>query len=248
MADLRETATPPVSVESRRADAAEAPESAEARDRPRPGSDLAELQAWHGMSAHDTPDADAAEGGALDAGPTERPVLDAALEARLRALAPMIVAAATAHGLDPVQVAAQCFQESRFDPRARSDAGAVGLMQLMPATAREMGVRDRLDPRENLEGGCRYMRWLAANFFDEPALTPAERQHFCLAAYNAGAGAVRAWRAAAREEGLDADRWFGQVERVARARGVRETVEYVARIERYATEFRVRYGGWLRAR
>lgn len=178
----------------------------------------------------------------------ERPVLDTAATERLRALAPLFVEFGDANGIEPVQVAAQCFQESRFDPHARSSAGAMGLMQLMPATARQLGVRDPYDPRQSVEGGCKYMRWLAANFFGEPSLTPAEQHAFCLAAYNAGAGNVRAWRAAAREHGLDPNRWFGNVERIARARGVRETVTYVARITQFAVEFRARFGERLDAR
>ncbi len=68
--------------------------------------------------------------------------------------------------------------ESNFDPRAVSRAGAQGLMQLMPATAREMGVEDAFDPRQNILGGTRYLRVLANSFDGDLVLT--------LAAYNAG--------------------------------------------------------------
>jgi len=72
--------------------------------------------------------------------------------------------------------------ESRFDARAVSHRGARGLMQLMPATAASLGVRDAFDPRDNIHGGVRHLRWLMDRFdHDLPVV---------LAAYNAGEGAV----------------------------------------------------------
>ena len=72
--------------------------------------------------------------------------------------------------------------ESRFDARAVSHRGAQGLMQLMPATAASLGVRDAFDPRDNIHGGVRHLRWLMDRFdHDLPVV---------LAAYNAGEGAV----------------------------------------------------------
>ncbi|MCE9586534.1 lytic transglycosylase domain-containing protein [Candidatus Uhrbacteria bacterium] len=72
--------------------------------------------------------------------------------------------------------------ESNFHPTSRSSAGAVGLMQLMPATARSMGVTDRYDPYQSIMGGCRYLRLLANRYGGNLALT--------LAAYNAGPGSI----------------------------------------------------------
>jgi soluble lytic murein transglycosylase-like protein len=97
----------------------------------------------------------------------------------LRALA---TAAARRHGLDPELVLAVAGVESGLRPRAVSPKGARGLMQLMPPTAREMGVTDIFDPVQNLDGGTRYLREMLARYDGD--LKRA------LAAYNAGPGAV----------------------------------------------------------
>src|SRR5262245_13681864 len=93
-----------------------------------------------------------------------------------------IAAAATRHRLPPALVEAVVDVESAGDPRAVSSKGAMGLMQLMPATAARFGVDDPFDPAQSLEGGCAYLRWLLDRFGGNVALG--------LAAYNAGEGAV----------------------------------------------------------
>lgn len=92
-----------------------------------------------------------------------------------------IRSAAAVHGLEPALLRAVIATESAFDPRAVSSKGAQGLMQLMPATARELGVRNVWDPRENIEAGARHLSRLVGRYGE---LTLA------LAAYNAGEGAV----------------------------------------------------------
>lgn len=86
------------------------------------------------------------------------------------------------YDLDPRLVLALIDVESGFDPAARSPRGAVGLMQLMPATAKRFGVINRLDPMQNLRGGMAYLRWLLDHFDGDLDLA--------LAGYNAGEGAV----------------------------------------------------------
>jgi soluble lytic murein transglycosylase-like protein len=94
----------------------------------------------------------------------------------------IIVDAATRNGVDPVLIYATMHQESSFKPRAMSNKGARGLMQLMPGTAARFGVGNIWDPRQNIEGGARYMRFLL-NMFDGDVT-------LALAGYNAGEGAV----------------------------------------------------------
>jgi membrane-bound lytic murein transglycosylase F len=112
--------------------------------------------------------------------------------------------------LDWRLLTAQMFQESRFDPAARSSAGAYGLMQMMPATAAELGVGDLGDPVEQIRAGVRYMEWLYERFPANLLLT--DRMAFTLASYNAGYGHVSDARRVAAREGRDPDRWFESVE------------------------------------
>ena len=94
----------------------------------------------------------------------------------------LVEQSARMHGVDPLLVHSVIKTESNYNPNAISNKGAQGLMQLMPATARDLGVKNPMNPRENIEGGVKYLKRLQLEFSD-PALA--------LAAYNAGEGAVR---------------------------------------------------------
>ena len=87
-------------------------------------------------------------------------------------------------------LASQAFQESRFKPEAHSWAGAAGLLQLMPATAKQYGVKNSLDPADNVQGAVKFLRWLDG-FWRERIPDDVERLKFVLASYNAGAGHVQ---------------------------------------------------------
>lgn len=115
--------------------------------------------------------------------------------------------AAAITGWDWRLIAAQCYQESAFDPNARSWAGAQGLMQLMPATARSLGVEASqvYQPEINVDAGARYLHALQGKFSD--IRDGAERIKFVLAAYNGGAGHVRDAMALARKYGRNPQRW-----------------------------------------
>ena len=119
---------------------------------------------------------------------------------------PLIREAELRHQLPPRLLQALIWAESRFNPMAVSPAGAAGLAQLMPATARELGVRNRHDPAQNIEGGARYLRQMLDRF---------RSVHLALAAYNAGPGAVSRAGGIPRNRETPAyvrsviDRWMG---------------------------------------
>ena len=115
------------------------------------------------------------------------------------------------YGFDWRLIAAQMYQESRFDPEAQSFAGAQGLLQVMPRTAKFMGFSKISRPEEGIHAGVKYMDWVRNRF--EPTLPFAERMWFTLAAYNAGHGHVQDARRLARQKGWDGDRWFDNVEK-----------------------------------
>ncbi len=96
---------------------------------------------------------------------------------------PHIKKAAKEHNLDPALLHAIVDTESSFNPKAQSKRGAIGLMQLMPETARSLGVKDSWNPAENIHGGALYFRQLLNKFNQDIKLS--------LAAYNAGEGAVK---------------------------------------------------------
>ncbi len=98
----------------------------------------------------------------------------------------MVDEIATREGVDPHLVRALVQTESAFNSRARSHAGALGLMQLMPATAQRFGVLDVFDPRQNITGGVKYLRWLTDYFKNDLEKV--------VAAYNSGERNVEKWR------------------------------------------------------
>lgn len=109
-------------------------------------------------------------------------------------LASVITEASAKYGVDPNLVAAMAFRESRFDANAVSRRGAQGVMQLMPKTARALGVKDSFDARQNVFGGAKYLKYLLDRFDGDVTLT--------LAAYNAGPELVAKVGPSATEEAV----------------------------------------------
>ncbi len=103
-------------------------------------------------------------------------------------------------------LASQTFQESRFRPAARSWCGATGLLQLMPATARQFGVHDPLDPADNVQGAVKFLKWLQ-QFWAKRVPDESERLKFVLASYNCGAGHVEDAQRLAEKYGGNPEVW-----------------------------------------
>lgn len=137
---------------------------------------------------------------------------------------------------DYLMIAAQGYQESHLNQADRSSRGAVGVMQLLPSTARDKAVAIsgiETSAERNIEAGNKYLRYLITTYINDPELSPKVQTLFAFAAYNAGPGNLRKFRAKAVEMGLDPNRWFGNVENAAAAIVGRETVQYVSNIYKY---------------
>jgi membrane-bound lytic murein transglycosylase MltF len=135
--------------------------------------------------------------------------------------------------MDHLLMIAQGFQESQLGQKVRSPVGAIGVMQLMPATGKEMKVGDVTKLEPNIHAGVKYMRWLIDEHFDDPKIDRTNKVLLGFAAYNAGPGRIQQMRRETKRRGLDPNRWFGNVELVTAQKVGREPVDYVANIYKY---------------
>ncbi|TDT86984.1 transglycosylase SLT domain-containing protein [Pseudodesulfovibrio indicus] len=155
---------------------------------------------------------------------------------KLRPLAELFRKYGREYGFDWLKIAAMAYQESRFDMNRKSSAGAVGIMQIKPSTAAEMGVKDISTPDGNVHAGVAYLRYLCDRYFSD--VDEDAKMDFALAAYNAGPARITQVRKKAREMGLDPDRWFGNAEWAAFALIGRETTAYVAHVQMYYAAYK----------
>jgi membrane-bound lytic murein transglycosylase MltF len=137
------------------------------------------------------------------------------------------------YDIDWLLMAAQGYQESQLDQGRHSAAGAIGVMQVMPATAEKMQVGDVTELEPNIHAGVKYIRFIVDQYYKSEPMDTLNKVLFAFAAYNAGPARIRALRTEARTLGLDPNVWFDNVERVADYRIGRETVQYVANIYKY---------------
>ena len=148
---------------------------------------------------------------------------------------------AATYDFDPILIAAQGYQESGLDQSKRSKVGAIGIMQVMPATAADpsVGIPDIEIAERNVEAGVKYMRYLRDTWFSDPGMSALDQTFFTFAAYNAGPGNIRKARQRAEAMGLDPDKWFGNVEIAAGRTISREPVVYVRNILKYYTSYEI---------
>ncbi|MGE5199421.1 MAG: transglycosylase SLT domain-containing protein [Rhodospirillaceae bacterium] len=137
------------------------------------------------------------------------------------------------YSLDWLLMAAQGYQESQLNQNAKSAVGAIGVMQVMPATGKDMKVGDitQIDP--NIHAGVKYFRFMVDQYYKDEPMDRLNKGLFVFASYNAGPGRIRQLRKRAAERGLDPNKWFNNVEVIAAESIGRETVQYVSNIYKY---------------
>ena len=141
------------------------------------------------------------------------------------------------YDVDYLLMMAQGFQESGLDQSVKSPVGAIGVMQIMPATGQELEVGDIHTLEPNVHGGVKYMRFMIDKYYQDEPMTPLNKALFAFASYNAGPGKIAQLRKEAAKRGLDPNRWFNNVELVAADRIGSETVNYVSNIYKYYTAY-----------
>ena len=142
---------------------------------------------------------------------------------------------------DWLMLVAMGYQESGLDHSKRSKAGAIGIMQMMPATATDpnVGIKDITKLKNNVHAGTKYLRFLKDRYFNAAEIDDVNRTLLAFASYNAGPARISKLREEAKKKGLDPNAWFDNVEVVAAKRIGRETVGYVGNIYKYYVAYRL---------
>ena len=143
------------------------------------------------------------------------------------------------YDLDYLLMAAQGYQESTLDQNVKSPVGAIGVMQVMPPTGKELNVGDITKVDANIHAGVKYMRFMVDRYYKDEPMDNLNKDLMTFASYNAGPGRIRQLRRETEKRGLDPNVWFGNVERIASERIGRETVTYVSNIYKYYVAYRL---------
>jgi membrane-bound lytic murein transglycosylase MltF len=143
------------------------------------------------------------------------------------------------YNLDFLLMAAQGYQESTLDQSARNPSGAIGVMQVLPSTAKDLKVGDITQIEPNIHAGVKYIRFMMDQYYADDPMDPLNKGLMTFAAYNAGPGRIRGLRRETEKRGLDPNVWFGNVEHVASEKIGRETVQYVSNIYKYYVAYKL---------
>ena len=138
-------------------------------------------------------------------------------------------------------LAALGYQESGLDHSVRSAAGAVGIMQVLPSTAKDpnVGIPDIEKIESNVHAGTKYLRFMRDRYYSDPEIDDVNKTLFSFASYNAGPAKVARLRKEAAEAGYDPNIWFGNVEVISAKRIGRETTQYVSNIYKYYIAYKL---------
>ncbi|HSB70997.1 MAG TPA: transporter substrate-binding domain-containing protein [Candidatus Methylomirabilis sp.] len=143
------------------------------------------------------------------------------------------------YDMDYLLMIAQGYQESQLNQEAKSPVGAIGVMQVMPATGKELAVGDITQIEPNIHAGVKYMRFMMDQFYANEPMDRLNKGLFTFASYNAGPGRMQQLRRLAAKRGLEPNVWFNNVERIAAEKIGRETVTYVSNIYKYYLAYRM---------
>ena len=140
---------------------------------------------------------------------------------------------------DPLMLAAQGYQESTLRQDKRSPVGAIGVMQIMPATGKEMKAGNIKVTEGNIHAGTKYMDQIMAKYFPDANFDEMNRTLFAFASYNAGPGKISSMRKLAEQRGFDPYKWFNNVEVVTAQKVGLETTTYVRNIFKYYAAYKL---------
>jgi membrane-bound lytic murein transglycosylase MltF len=144
------------------------------------------------------------------------------------------------YDFDWLLMTAQGYQESQLDQSRKSHVGAIGVMQVLPTTAKDRNVNipDITIAENNIHAGVKYMRFIVNQYYADEPMDKVNKTLFGFASYNAGPARVARLRAKAKAQGLDPNKWFNNVELVAARDIGRETVQYVSNIFKYYVAYK----------
>jgi membrane-bound lytic murein transglycosylase MltF len=143
------------------------------------------------------------------------------------------------YDVDWLLMGAQGYQESQLNQAVKSPVGAIGVMQVMPATGKELGVGNISETEANIHAGVKYMRYMIDQYYEKEPMTKLDKALFAFASYNAGAGRISQMRKLAAKRGLDPNVWFHNVEYVVAEKVGAETVTYVSNIYKYYIAYKL---------
>jgi membrane-bound lytic murein transglycosylase MltF len=143
------------------------------------------------------------------------------------------------YNFDPVMLAFQGYQESQLNQNAKSHVGAIGVMQIMPATGDQLKVGDIRITEPNIHAGAKYLDQLMTKYFPDAKFSESDRPLFAFASYNAGPGNISRMRKLAGQRGLDPDKWFNNVGIVTAEKIGIETTTYVRNIYKYYVAYKL---------
>jgi membrane-bound lytic murein transglycosylase MltF len=166
--------------------------------------------------------------------------IDKTVWTRFESMRPLFNRFGAQYKLNPLVLAALGFQETLLNQSAVSSVGAIGVMQLMPATGMSLGVGDIHLLEPNIHGGADYMNQLISKYFPDAQFEGNNRSLFAVASYNIGPNNVAKARNRAKELGFDPNRWFGNVEFIATEHMGYEPMIYVRNVYKYYISYRLK--------